>query len=104
MFVFEIELPLDFKPVNSDGEVDEFELLPATQVIDKICSPNFKMTSVPVVLDFMIRHGIINIENEKELLRIIELLHVPLQTLYNNGIPKKYAFGIKENGENGPVE
>ncbi|XP_044755640.1 nudix hydrolase 24, chloroplastic-like isoform X2 [Coccinella septempunctata] len=104
VFVFEIELPLDFKPINSDGEVDEFELLPAADAIDRICSSNFKTTSAPVVLDFLIRHGIINIENEKELLRIIELLHVPLQTLYNNDITKKLSLGIKENGESQPVE
>jgi hypothetical protein len=28
-FVFDLELPLDFVPFNSDGEVECFELLPA---------------------------------------------------------------------------
>lgn len=28
-FVFDLELPIDFKPVNSDGEVDEFNLVSA---------------------------------------------------------------------------
>jgi hypothetical protein len=28
-FVYDLELPLDFVPNNSDGEVESFELLPA---------------------------------------------------------------------------
>lgn len=31
-FVFDLELPADFVPSNSDGEVEAFELLPA-----KVC-------------------------------------------------------------------
>jgi hypothetical protein len=31
-FVFDLELPADFVPSNSDGEVETFELLPA-----KVC-------------------------------------------------------------------
>ncbi|KAL3269213.1 hypothetical protein HHI36_008295 [Cryptolaemus montrouzieri] len=104
VFVFEIELPLDFTPVNTDGEVEEFELLPVGQVLDRICSNDFKTTSIPVVLDFLIRHGIINVENETELLKIIELLHVPLQSIYNSRFPRIVENILKENGENGTVK
>ena len=31
-FVFDLELPIDFKPENNDGEVDEFTLVKATDV------------------------------------------------------------------------
>ena len=41
------------------------------------------MTSFPVALDFLIRHGFINIENERNLPKIIEMLHTPVHTLYN---------------------
>ena len=31
-FVFDLELPIDFKPENNDGEVDEFTLVKAADV------------------------------------------------------------------------
>ena len=62
-FVFDLELPLDFVPQNADGEVQRFELLPAKECLEKLFSPDFKTTSAPVVVDFMIRHGFINPEN-----------------------------------------
>ena len=31
-FVFDLELPIDFKPKNNDGEVDEFTLVKAADV------------------------------------------------------------------------
>ena len=31
-FVFDLELPIDFKPENNDGEVDEFTLVKAAEV------------------------------------------------------------------------
>ncbi|KAJ8947743.1 hypothetical protein NQ318_018005 [Aromia moschata] len=65
-FVFDLELPLDFTPVNADGEVETFELLPAEQCIERILSSDFKTTSAPVTLDFLIRHGVITAENEAD--------------------------------------
>ena len=61
--MYDIELPADFVPNNTDGEVESFELVPAQDVLDLICSPAFKTTSAPVTIDFLIRKGIINIEN-----------------------------------------
>lgn len=61
-YVFDLELPLDFVPSNSDGEVQAFELLTAEQCLEKVYSPDFKTTSCPVVVDFLIRHGIISPE------------------------------------------
>ncbi|KAF7287369.1 uncharacterized protein LOC143191046 [Rhynchophorus ferrugineus] len=92
-FVFDLELPVDFVPENADGEVDTFEILPVTKCLEKILSPDFKTTSSPVVLDFLIRHGVVTPENEPNYLSIIEFLHVPLQTVYGRCHNK-----MKENG------
>lgn len=62
-FVFDLELPVDFTPTNADGEVQAFELLPAKECIEKLFSADFKTTSCPVVIDFLIRHGVITPEN-----------------------------------------
>lgn len=64
-FVYDLELPPDFVPNNSDGEVETFELLPVSDCLERILSPHFKTTSVPVALDFLIRHGYITAENGK---------------------------------------
>lgn len=64
-FVFDLELPEDFKPENNDGEVQNFQLLPVNECLERVFAPDFKTTSCPVVIDFMIRHGIITPENGK---------------------------------------
>ncbi len=62
-FVFDLELPKDFIPSNNDGEVDEFLLIPASKVIEKICHPTeMKTTSCPVTLDFLVRKGLVTID------------------------------------------
>lgn len=81
-FVFDIELPLEFVPKNNDGEVDEFKLVPATELVRQICDSNMKTTSCPVTLDFLIRKGIVTSESEPDLPEVIELLHIPLHNLY----------------------
>ncbi|XP_055711662.1 uncharacterized protein LOC129806876 [Phlebotomus papatasi] len=95
-FVFDLELPTDFVPSNSDGEVQAFELLPAKECYERLFSPDFKTTSCPVVIDFLIRHGVITPENEPNFTQVVELLHVPLQTLYEFDVTR-----ITENHENG---
>ncbi|XP_022906570.1 uncharacterized protein [Onthophagus taurus] len=93
-FVFDVELPVDFVPKNADGEVQKFELLPAKKCLERLFSSDFKTTSIPVALDFLLRHGVISPENETHYTRIVELLHVPLQKIYNN------HHICKENGGN----
>ncbi|XP_017109223.1 uncharacterized protein [Drosophila bipectinata] len=81
-YVFDLELPLDFVPHNADGEVQAFELLPARECVERLFTPDFKTTSAPVVIDFLIRHGHITADDVLDFTQIVELLHVPLQSLY----------------------
>lgn len=41
-FVFDLELDKGFVPQNNDGEVQGFELVPVKNVVEKICSSEFK--------------------------------------------------------------
>ena len=50
-------------PQNADGEVENFELLTAEECVQRALTPEFKTTSAPVLLDFLIRRGFINPEN-----------------------------------------
>jgi len=77
-FVFDLELPPTFIPENQDGEVDEWILCPVDKIFELISTKDFKLTSAPVVIDFLIRHGYLNIENEPNLPLIVEMLHTPL--------------------------
>lgn len=58
LFVYDLELPADFVPRNTDGELVGFELLPIDQVAAIVRdSDEFKFNCALVVIDFLIRHG-----------------------------------------------
>ncbi|MSP49105.1 MAG: DUF4743 domain-containing protein [Alphaproteobacteria bacterium] len=57
---FDLELPEDFRPTPVDGETAEFKLLPAAEVAALVESGwAFKFNCALVVIDFLIRHGLI---------------------------------------------
>ncbi|TTJ85387.1 Nudix hydrolase 20, chloroplastic [Bagarius yarrelli] len=58
-FLFDLELPTDFKPQIGDGEVHEFYFYPIEQVKELVVSEEFKPNCAMVVLDFLIRHSVI---------------------------------------------
>ncbi|KAJ4934528.1 hypothetical protein JOQ06_007321 [Pogonophryne albipinna] len=59
-FVFDLELPVGFKPKVGDGEVQEFYLLPMEKVKELMATDDFKPSCAMVVLDFLIRHSFID--------------------------------------------
>jgi hypothetical protein len=60
LFNFDLELPENFSPVNTDGEVDAFYLWPMDQVVETVRdSDAFKFNCALVVIDFLVRHGYI---------------------------------------------
>ncbi len=60
MFCYDLELPADFTPVNTDGEVAAFHLMPAEEVKAIVRdSFDFKFNCNLVVMDFLIRHGLL---------------------------------------------
>ena len=60
MFCWDLELPAGFQPVNTDGEVAEFRLLPAAEVLEIVeTTDDFKFNCNLVIIDFCIRHGVL---------------------------------------------
>jgi 8-oxo-dGTP pyrophosphatase MutT (NUDIX family) len=60
LFVYDLEVPDDFTPENTDGEVEAFFLWPAEQVIEVLRdTDDFKFNVALVLIDFLIRHGYI---------------------------------------------
>lgn len=60
LFCFDLELPTDFVPHNTDGEVDEFFLWPVERVIETVReTDDFKFNVNLVVLHLMLRRGLL---------------------------------------------
>ncbi|MED6310149.1 MAG: hypothetical protein VX624_09650 [Pseudomonadota bacterium] len=60
-------MPADFEPVAADGEVDEFMLWPIEQVAAKVRDTfAFKFNCNLVIIDFLIRHGILDPDSEPD--------------------------------------
>ncbi|XP_069581314.1 thiamin pyrophosphokinase 2 [Brachyistius frenatus] len=63
-FVFDLELPPEFRPSVGDGEVQDFLLLPIHEVKELLVTDDFKPNCAMVVLDFLIRHSFIQPDTE----------------------------------------
>ncbi len=60
LFVYDLALPEAFVPRNTDGEIAEFYLWPIERVIDTVRdTDDYKYNCALVVIDFLIRHGLI---------------------------------------------
>lgn len=58
-FVFDLRLPEDFVPQNTDGEVESFYLMNINQVKNAIISDEFKLNSAAITLNFLMRKGLV---------------------------------------------
>ncbi len=63
MYCYDLELPPDFEPRCTDGEVESFYLWPVEEVIEKVRDTReFKLNCNLVIIDFLVRHGYIREE------------------------------------------
>lgn len=78
LYCYDIELPADFEPRNTDGEVEEFLLMPIGQVMEIVRDTDeFKLNCNLVIIDFLVRHGLIGPEHP-DYLGIVTGLHPPV--------------------------
>jgi 8-oxo-dGTP pyrophosphatase MutT (NUDIX family) len=78
LYVYDLDLPADFVPVNRDGEIVHFELMPAGEVVERVrTTDDFKFNVNLVILDFALRHGLIPVDHP-EYTEIATGLHRPL--------------------------
>jgi isopentenyldiphosphate isomerase len=67
MFCYDLELPADFTPAPADGEVEEFYLWPVAKVAETVRDTfEFKFNCNLCIIDFLIRHGVIDPDNEPD--------------------------------------
>lgn len=68
LYCYDLELPVDFQPENTDGEVAEFLLLPILEVADMVHqTDDFKLNCNLVIIDFLVRHGLLKPEHTEYL-------------------------------------
>ena len=75
LYCYDLELPETFKPLNTDGEVAEFQLLKVEKVMKLVRdTDHFKLNCNLVLLDFFIRHGLLS-PDEPDYLDLVAGLH-----------------------------
>ncbi len=60
LYNYDLVLPEDFEPHNTDGEIEDFHLMSLEEVIARVSdTDDFKFNCALVIIDFLIRHGFI---------------------------------------------
>jgi 8-oxo-dGTP pyrophosphatase MutT (NUDIX family) len=78
LFVYDLVTPPDFVPENRDGEIIHFELMQASEILERVrATSDFKFNVNLVILDFAVRHGLLRID-DPEYLDVATGLHRPL--------------------------
>jgi hypothetical protein len=76
MFCYDLAVPSDFTPRNTDGEVAAFALMPIPEVLRLIRETDrFKFNVNLVVLDYAIRNGLLSPDEEPGYERLLAGLH-----------------------------
>jgi hypothetical protein len=75
LFVFDMDIGGAFTPRNTDGEIERFELMPTEEIIERVrTTDDFKFNVNLVIIDYLIREGLIGAEHP-EYLDLIGGLH-----------------------------
>ena len=77
-FNYDLALPEDFRPENTDGEVQDFMLMPVSEVIDRLkTADEFSYDVAVVLVDFLIRQGFVG-PDDPDFLELISNLRQPI--------------------------
>jgi len=78
LFVYDIAVPGDFVPRNTDGEIASFHLMDAAEVVAGVRdSEDFKFNVNLVIIDFALRHGLVP-PDDPDYLALVTGLRRPL--------------------------
>ncbi|KAI1113376.1 NUDIX hydrolase domain-like protein [Nemania sp. NC0429] len=77
-WIYDIELRADERPTPKDGEVAEFYLWTVDEVRHALVRGLYKPNCALVVVDFLVRHGILTADNDPDYAEILRRLHRPL--------------------------
>lgn len=75
LFVYDLRVPDGIRPQNQDGEVDAFDCLPIADIAARVReTDDFKFNVALVIIDFLIRHGLVT-PDEPDYLALVRGLH-----------------------------
>ena len=74
-FLYEMELPEDIVPRVCDGEVEGFKLMGIEEVVGALRRGEFKLNCGMTWMAYLVRHGVVDAENEPHLVEICSRLH-----------------------------
>ena len=75
LYCYDLELPVDFVPLCSDGETESFDLWPLERVAELVRDTvDFKHNCNLVIIDFLIRHGYVP-PDTPDYLKLVAGLH-----------------------------
>ena len=78
LFLYDLEVPADFVPKNADGEIAEFMLMRADEVVERVrAGDDFKFNVNLVIIDFALRHGLVT-PDDPDYLDLVTGLRRPL--------------------------
>ena len=78
LFVYDLEMPADVTPKNTDGEIVSFQLRRAAEVVDEVRrTDEYKFNVNLVLIDFALRYGIVT-PQDPEYLDLVTGLRRPL--------------------------
>jgi hypothetical protein len=79
LFVYDLAVPPDFTPRNTDGEICEFMLMDLDEVAERVReTDDFKFNVNLVIIDLLIRHGRLTADNEPDYTALVRGLRSPL--------------------------
>lgn len=74
-YLYELEMPPRMIPKIGDGEVGEINLMTLSEVKTALANGEFKLNCAMTWISFLIRHGYITAENERDYVEICCRLH-----------------------------
>lgn len=73
MFCFDLDVPETFVPQNTDGEISGFALMPVAHVAQRVRdTKDFKLNVNLVIIDLLIRHGLLTPDGEPDYVDIAQ--------------------------------
>lgn len=79
IYVYDLKVPEDLIPRPDDMEAEDFRLWDVAEIQTALARGEFKTNCALVLIDFFIRHGIIQPEGEKDFIEIVTRLHRRLE-------------------------
>lgn len=76
LFIYDLEVPEDFVPHNTDGELERFDRWPVREAMARVRdTDDFKFNVAPVMIDFFLRRGLLAPDREPLYPEIVRALH-----------------------------